>query len=60
MLYTYMTYSCIYICDKVVVNVIAEMVGSWWMVLIFQTSHDVSEVSYDVMSNDVINTVTCI
>ena len=60
MLYTYMTYSCIYICDKVVVNVSAKMVGSWWLALIFQTSYDVSEVSDDVMSYDFINTVTCI
>ena len=60
---THMMYSCIFICDKVVVNVIAEMVGSWWLALIFQTSHVVSEVSGDVisddvMNNDIINTVT--
>ena len=61
---THMMYSCIFICDKVVVNVIAEMVGSWWLALIFQTSHVVSEVSGDVirddvMNNDIINTVIC-
>ena len=33
---------------QVVVNVIAEMVGSWRLALIFQTSHVISEVRDDV------------
>ena len=40
--------SCVINCDgvilQVLLNVIADTVGSWWLALIFQTSHVISEV----------------
>ena len=32
-------------CTQVLVNVVAEILGSYWLALIFQTSHVISEAS---------------
>ena len=39
-----LNYCACVIIPQLVFNVIGEMVGSWWLALIFQTSHVISEV----------------
>ena len=36
---------CIHFILQLVLNVIAEMIGSWWLAMILEASHVVSEVS---------------
>ncbi len=44
--------SCLHGRPQLLVNVIAEILGSYWLALIFQTSHVIGEVEWPVPDKD--------